>query len=313
MRITSRAAAVALIAAFAVSACTGSGATPVPATPAPATPEASAAALASPSPTPDACATANLKTVSAAKLTIGTDNPAYPPYFSDATKDPAWELGNPTNGQGFESAVAYAIADKLGFAPSAVSWIAIKFDNSYAPGAKTFDFDINQVSYTPVRAQAVDLSDGYYSLSQALVTDKGSKIAGATSIAALAGFQFGAQAGTTSLDTITNVIKPTKEARVYDSNDAAIAALKAKQIDGIVVDLPTAFYITAAQMDNGVIVGQFPPASSGGEHFSLVLVKGNPLTACVNKAIAALTADGTLAKITQEWLADKANAPVFQP
>jgi polar amino acid transport system substrate-binding protein len=313
MRITSRAAAVALIAAFAVSACSGSGATPAPATPAPATPEPSAAAAASPSPTPDACATANLKTVNAGKLTIGTDNPAYPPYFSDATKDPAWELGNPTNGQGFESAVAYAIADKLGFAPSAVGWIAIKFDNSYAPGAKTFDFDINQVSYTPVRAQAVDLSDGYYSLNQALVTDKGSKIASVTSIAGLTGFQFGAQAGTTSLDTINNVIKPTKQARVYDSNDAAIAALKAKQIDGIVVDLPTAFYITAAQMDNGVIVGQFPSAGSGGEHFSLVLAKGNPLTTCVNNAIAALTADGTLAKITKEWLADKANAPVFQP
>jgi polar amino acid transport system substrate-binding protein len=313
MCITSRAAAVALIAAFAVSACTGSGATPAPATPAPATPGPSAAAAASPSPTPDACATANLKTVNAGKLTIGTDNPAYPPYFSDATKDPAWELGNPTNGQGFESAVAYAIADKLGFAPSAVGWIAIKFDNSYAPGAKTFDFDINQVSYTPVRAEAVDLSDGYYSLNQALVTDKGSKIASVTSIAGLTGFQLGAQAGTTSLDTINNVIKPTKQARVYDSNDAAIAALKAKQIDGIVVDLPTAFYITAAQMDNGVIVGQFPSAGSGGEHFSLVLAKGNPLTACVNNAIAALTADGTLAKITKEWLADKANAPVFQP
>jgi polar amino acid transport system substrate-binding protein len=314
MRTTSRAAAVALLAAFAVSACTGSGATPAPATPAPATPEASAAAPASPSPTPDACATANLKTVSAGKLTIGTDNPAYPPYFSDATKDPAWELGNPTNGQGFESAVAYAVADKLGFAPSSVSWIAVKFDNSYAPGAtKPFDFDINQVSYTPVRAESVDLSDGYYSLTQALVTFKDSKIAAAKSIADLAGFQFGAQAGTTSLDTINNVIKPTKEARVYDSNDAAIAALKAKQIDGIVVDLPTAFYMTAAQMDNGVIVGQFPAPAAGGEHFSLVLAKGNPLTACVNKAIAALTADGTLAKITQEWLADKANAPVFQP
>jgi polar amino acid transport system substrate-binding protein len=212
-----------------------------------------------------------------------------------------------------QSAVAYAVAEELGFAEDKVTWVAVKFDNAYAPGPKTFDFDINQVSYTPERAQTADLSDGYYFLSQALVAVAGTPIADARSIADLTGYQFGAQAGTTSYDTIVNVILPTKEPRVYDSNDAAIEALKNTQIDGLVVDLPTAFFVTAVQVENGVIVGQFPPTVGEQEHFSLVLAKDSPLTACVNHALGALKADGTLEQITQEWLADKVNAPVLQP
>ncbi len=315
MRVTIRIASTAF-AVVLVAGCSA-GSSPSPAASESTAPSASAApsvsAEVTPAPTADACARDNLALVSAGKLTIGTDNPAYPPYFDPDPADPSWELGNPTNGKGFESAVAYAVAGKLGFAKDQVTWVAVKFDNAYAPGPKTFDFDINQVSYKPERAQTADLSDGYYFLNQSLVALKGTPIAAAKSVAELASYRFGAQAGTTSYDTIVNVVKPTKEPRVYDSNDAAIEALKTKQIDGLVVDLPTAFFVTAVQVDNGVIVGQFPPTGGEQEHFSLVLTKDSPLTACVNKALAALKSDGTLDQITKEWLADKANAPVLQP
>jgi polar amino acid transport system substrate-binding protein len=310
MRFTIRFAAMALVA-IVVTACSSAGASPSPEPSEAAAPSASVAAT--PEPSVDACARENLTLVTADQLTIGTDNPAYPPYFDPDPADPAWELGNPTNGKGFESAVAYAIADELGFTADEVAWVAIKFDNAYAPGPKTFDFDINQVSYTPERAQAVDLSDGYYFLNQALVAVGGTPIAGATTMTELAAYQFGAQAGTTSYDTIVEVIKPAKEPRVYDSNDAAIEALKNKQIDGLVVDLPTAFFVTAVQVEGGVIVGQFPATEGDQEYFSLVLAKDSPLTSCVNQALANLKTEGTLDQITQEWLADKANAPVIEP
>jgi polar amino acid transport system substrate-binding protein len=307
-----------LFASLALSACTGGGGASAPASVAPsvAVPSASAEASVTPSASPDACAKASLKLTTAGKLTIGTDNPAYPPYFQipDGTATKPWELGDPTNGQGFESAFAYALADKLGFTKDEVAWIVVPFDNSFAPGTKTFDLDINQVSYKPDRAQAVDLSDGYYTLNQSVVALKANAIAGAKSIADLKAYKFGAQAGTTSLDTINTVIAPTTAAKVYSSNDDAIAGLKAKQIDGLVVDLPTAFYVTAAQVDNSVIVGQFaPPTGAEAEHFSVVLAKGSALTACVNTAIASLKTDGKLDAITKEWLSDKASAPVFQP
>jgi polar amino acid transport system substrate-binding protein len=256
--------------------------------------------------------------VAAGKLTIGTDNPAYPPYFqipATGSATPPWELGDPTSGEGFESAFAYALAEKLGFAKTDVVWAVVPFDNSFAPGAKPFDIDVNQVSYKPERAQAVDLSDGYYTLNQSIVAFKANPLAAAKTVADLKAFKFGAQAGTTSLDTINNVIAPTTPAKVYSSNDDVIAAVNAKQIDGLVVDLPTAFYITGApQIKDSVIVGQFaPPTGADAEHFSVVVAKGSPLTACVNAAIAALKSDGSLDSITKEWLADKASAPVLQP
>lgn len=319
-------AAIILLLAMLVAACSSAATTaptasptPVAASEAPSTAPSEAATVApteAPTPTPSPCSAANLQTLAAGKLTVGTDNPAYPPYFQpDSGKAPApWELGDPTNGQGFESAAAYAIADKLGYAKSDVVWTVVPFDNSYKPGAKSFDVYLAQVSYTSDRAQAVDMSDGYYFLSQSVVALKNNPIAGAKTIADLKAYRFGAQQGTTSLDTINTVIAPTAKTKIYNTNDAAIAALKAKQIDGLVVDLPTAFYITAAQLDNSVIVGQFPSAGGGsGEHFSVVLAKGSPLTACVNGALAAMKADGTLDQITKEWLSDKADAPVFQP
>jgi polar amino acid transport system substrate-binding protein len=323
---------VGLILGAAFLVFGGGGATPSP-TPEPSaaptevpTAEPSAAPTAAPTevptaeptPTPDACAKANLAVVTAGKLTIGTDNPAYSPYFlpREGGNLPPWDTeysGDPTTGTGFESAIAYAVAEKLGFTGDEVAWVAVPFANSFAPGPKPFDFYLAQVSYTPERAESADLSEGYYWLNQSLVAVADTPIASAKTIADLKGFQFGAQAGTTSYDTIVNVIQPDKDVRVYDSNDAAIQALNNKQIDGLVVDLPTAFYITAAQMDNGVIVGQFAPTGAEQEHFSLVLAKGSPLTACVNGALAAMTSDGTLEAITKEWMADKANAPVITP
>lgn len=321
MRTVKGLSAIALVAAVA-AACTSGGATPTPvpatATPAPtpapsATPAPTEAPT--PTPTPDACAPENLPLTTAGMLTVGTDNPAYPPYFEPSSSNPdPWELGDPTNGQGFESAVAYAVASQLGFSADQVTWVYVPFDKSYAPGAKDFDFDINQISYTAERAQAVDMSDGYYTVNQSLVANSGTPITKVTTVSGLQGFKLGAQTGTTSYAYITDTIQPTKEARVYDSTSAAIAALDAKQLDGIVVDLPTAFYITAAEMKHGVIVGQFaPPTGADAEHFSLVLQKDSALTPCVNAAIAALKSSGTLDQITQEWLADKASAPVFQP
>ena len=318
MRTALKPTVVLLIAMIAAACSTGGGTSPsanaAPTAASTAAASASVAPSEAPSASPDACA--NLTTKAAGKLTIGTDNPAYPPYFdipaAGATKP--WELGDPTDGNGFESAFAYALADKLGFAKDAVAWIVVPFDNSFAPGAKPFDIDVNQVSYAADRAQAVDLSDGYYSLNQSIVALKANGLAAAKTMADLKAFKFGAQVGTTSLDTINNLIAPTTAAKVYTTNDDAIAGLKAKQIDGIVVDLPTAFYVTAAQVENSVIVGQFaPPTGADAEHFSVVLAKDSPLTDCVNGAIAALKSDGTLDAITKEWLSDKASAPVIQP
>jgi polar amino acid transport system substrate-binding protein len=314
---------LAIITLLAVGACT-SGATPAPTAAPSAAPTsapsiaASGAPSAGPSASPDACAAAGLKLTTAGKLTIGTDNPAYPPYYDipDAGAPKPWQLGDPTDGKGFESAFAYALAQKIGFAQADVTWIVVPFDNSFAPGKKTFDLDINQISYTADRATAVDMSDGYYTLNQSVVALKANALASVTSIAAMKGFKFGAQIGTTSLDTINNVIAPTAAAKVYTTNDDAIAAIKAKQIDGLVVDLPTAFYITAAQLTSpaSVIVGQFPaPTGADAEHFSVVLAKGSTLTACVNSAIVAMKVDGSLDAITKEWLSDKASAPVLQP
>ncbi len=319
--------ALALAAALFAACTSSSPATPAPtnattplpsvavtAPPSVASVAPSVAASVAPTATANACAAAVLPTRTVGKLVIGSDNPAYPPYFAPSSPNPApWELGDPTNGQGFESAVAYALAADLGYTKDQVSWVVAPFNNAIAPGAKDFDIYLQEVSYTPERAQAVAMTDGYYDVAQAVVAIKGSKIASVANISGLVGFQFGAQVGTTSLDTINNVIKPTKEAKVYDTNDAAIKALKNGQIDGLVTDLPTSFYITAAQLDNGVIVGQFAPTSAAVEHFSIVLDKGSSITGCVNAALAHIKADGSLAKITQEWLADKANAPVFQP
>lgn len=260
----------------------------------------------------EACAKDQLDLVSSGKLTIGTDNPAFPPWFEGGTpKGSKWEINDPSKGQGFEGAVAYAVAEKMGFARNEVEWAVVPFDQSFKPGPKNFDFDINQISIKPERANNVDFSEPYYDVNQALVALKDSSLANAKSIADVKDAKLGAQIGTTSLTYINEEIQPSKEPSVYNTNNDVISALKAKQIDGIVVDLPTAFFVTAVQVPSGTIVGQFPDAGEQ-EQFGLVLSKDSPLTACVDKAVTALRGDGTLDQIQQKWLADKANAPVLE-
>ena len=255
------------------------------------------------------CAKGQLKTVAAGKLTVGTDNPAYPPWFGGKPGH-GWKVSDPYSGKGFESAVAYAVARELGFTRAQVVWKYVPFSKSYAPGRKPFDFDINEISYTPARAKVVDFSSSYYDVSQAVVVNKGTKAASARSIAALRGLKLGAQIGTTSYTAIVKQIRPRTKPAVYDTNDKAVFALKTKQIDGLVVDLPTAFYVTAVQVPNAKIVGQLPTLA-GGEHFGMVLQKGSPLTACVDAALARLKANGTLKKIQTTWLSKVVGVPVL--
>jgi polar amino acid transport system substrate-binding protein len=255
------------------------------------------------------CAKGDLTLVNAGKLTVGTDNPAFPPWFGGPEASP-WKVSDPRSGQGFESAVAYAVASKLGFAKNEVNWIVVPFNTAFAPGPKKFDFAINQISYTPQRAKAVAFSDSYYNVNQAVVAKRGTRIATAQSSADLQHYKLGAQLGTTSYQYIKDFIKPSKQPAVFDSNDAAVAALKNGQIDGLVVDLPTAFYVTAAQVPGSKIVGQFPTGNAG-ERFGMVFEKGNTLVGCVNQALNTLKSDGTLQKLQEKWLAKVGNAPIL--
>ncbi len=252
------------------------------------------------------CAKGSLKLLKAGTLTVGADNPAYPPWFGGDEKKP-WKVSNPYSGKGYESAVVYAIASQLGLAKSAVAWTYVPFNNSYKPGKKPFDFYITQVSYSPERAKPVDFSRGYYFVNQAVVARKGTPIAKVKTIAGLKQYKLGAQVGTTSYTYITRHIRPSSGPAVYDDNDKAIQALKNGQIDGIVVDLPTAFYVVAAQLDDGVIVGKLPTKGTK-ERFGLVFQKGNPLRSCVDRAIGNLWANGTIKKLQNLYLA-KAGAP----
>jgi polar amino acid transport system substrate-binding protein len=271
-----------------------------------------AAAPGGESPEPDQCATENLSVLTPGQLTIGTDNPAFPPWFEGGTPEGSpWEINDPSTGEGFESAVAYAVAERMGFGPDQVVWVEVPFAQSFKPGPKDFDFDINQISYVPRRDQAVDFSDSYYDVNQALVAVAGTPIADATTLAELQGYTLGAPVGTTSFDYIESNIQPTEDPAVYDTLNDSVRALENGQVDGIVVDLPTAFFITAVQIEDGVIVGQFPTVGAQ-EYFGMVFTEGNPLVECVNRALDELKADGTLAAIQQEWLADKADAPVLQ-
>jgi polar amino acid transport system substrate-binding protein len=253
------------------------------------------------------CAKDSLNLLEDGRLTIGADNPAFPPWFGGAERKP-WKVSDPRSGKGYESAVAYAVAGQLGFAKGEVDWVYVPFARSFRPGTKPFDFYITQVSYTPERDKVVDFSNSYYFVNQAVVGLKGKPIARARSIRALAPYRFGAQLGTTSYDYIGKHIRPTSQPLAFDTNDLAVQALKNGQIDGIVVDLPTAFYVTAVQVPNGTIVGQLPTKSSK-ERFGMVFQRGNSLKACVDKALARLWRSGTIKKLQTTWLAKVAGAP----
>jgi polar amino acid transport system substrate-binding protein len=253
------------------------------------------------------CAPGSLNLVEDGVLTVGADNPAFPPWFGGAQKTKPWKVSDPYSGKGYESAVAYAVARQLGFPKAQVKWTVVPFNNSFRPGKKPFDFYITQVSFTPERARAVDFSNSYYFVNQAVVGRKGQPIAKVKSIAGLRPYKLGAQVGTTSYTYITRYIRPSSKPLVYDTNDAAVQALKNGQIDGIVVDLPTAFYVTAVQVDDGVIVGKLPTRGTK-ERFGMVFEKGNTLRRCVNRALDRLWANGTIKKLQTTYLA-RAGAP----
>jgi polar amino acid transport system substrate-binding protein len=244
------------------------------------------------------CAKDQLALTTAGQLTVGTDKPAFPPYFED---------DDPTNGKGFESAVAYAVAKQLGFGKDEVKWIVVPFNSSYAPGPKKFDFDINQISITPARQKAVDFSSPYYTAPQAVVVPKGSDLADASSLADLKDATIGVQIGTTSLDAAKDVIKPNNDIKVFNDSNDVVTALKQNQVDAVVLDLPTAFYLTAAQVPGAKIVGQF--SAPGGDQFGLLLAKDSELTPCVDDALAKLESGGELKQITEKWMGATAGAP----
>src|SRR3954451_12779063 len=251
--------------------------------------------------TPADCAQG--KTLTDGTLTIGTDSPAFDPWFSN---------NDPSNGKGFESAVAYAVADQLGFDQASVKWVKEPFNKSFAPGDKDFDFDINQISITPARAKVVTFSDGYYTAAQALIALKDSPVAQATSVDDLKQYKLGAQTGTTSLTAIREDIQPTTEPLVFQNTNVAKQALLNHQVDAIVADLPTAFYITAVEIPSATIVGQFQQQSGTPEQFGMLFQKGNTLVDCVNQALANMTSDGTLDQIEQKWLSQTVSVPVLQ-
>lgn len=243
-----------------------------------------------------------LQTITAGKLTIGTGLPAYYPWVLEDT---------PESGEGFESAIAYAVAEQLGFAPEDVVWVRTTFEEAIQPGPKNFDFNLQQYSITEERKAAVDFSSPYYNTAQTVITIAGSAAEGVTDLAGLKGLIIGAQTGTTSLKAIEEIIQPSAGAQVFNSNDDAKAALANGQVDAIVVDLPTAFYLTAVELDGGIILGQLEGAEAG-DSFGLVLDKDSPLTAAVTAAVDALRSSGRLAEIEKEWLADYVNAPVLK-
>ena len=244
------------------------------------------------------CKAGKLPTEKQGVLTVATDKPAYPPYFED---------DEPANGEGFESAVAYAIGKQLGYPPAKVEWTVEPFNSSYAPGPKNFDFDVNEISITPVREKAVDFSAPYYTANQAVVALKSSEAAKAKSLADLKDTKLGVQIGTSSLEEAESEIQPSSRPEVFNTSNDVVQALKNEQIEAIVVDLPTALYLTAVQVPEATVVGQF--GSGGGESWGALLAKESPLTGCVSAAIHQLESSGELEKITQRWMSQAAGAP----
>ena len=249
-----------------------------------------------------ACAKSRLPLHTKGVLTVATDSPAYPPYFVN---------NKPANGKGFESAVAYAIAGRLGFTPSEVKWTVEPFDSSYAPGPKSFDFDINEISITAARAQEVDFSTPYYVNPQGIIVASKSRYAHATSLAAFKGAKFGVQIGTTSLSAVDDEIKPTSQPYVFNTSNDVVNAFKIHRVDAIVVDLATAFTLTSTELPHTTIAGQFS-APGGGDRWGVLLTKGSGLTACVDRAVETLTASGTLAALSHRWIASAASVPVLR-
>jgi polar amino acid transport system substrate-binding protein len=247
------------------------------------------------------CTPSGLDTETKGELTVATDKPAFPPYFVD---------DDPTNGKGFESAVAYAIANHLGYPPAKVSWTVEPFNSSYAPGPKDFDFDVNEISITSQREKAVDFSAPYYTANQAVVAHKDSAAAGANSLDELKDARIGVQIGTTSLSAVEDEIEPNDDSQVFNNSTDVITALKNGQVDAVVVDVPTALYVTAVQDPKATVVGQFP--APGGDQWGALLAKDSPLTACVSQAIEEMRGSGELAELNRRWMSQAAGAPPLE-
>jgi polar amino acid transport system substrate-binding protein len=295
---------------FAILAVVAAGCAPEEDDAAPADDGATAT---EPAPADPASCAAEAGTIEDGVLTVGTGNPAFPPWWEGGTteENPDWEFNDPHLLQGFEGATVGAVAEQLGFGPDDIRFVPVPFNKSFAPGPKDFDLVLQQISYSDKRAEAVDFTESYYDVNQALVSVKGSDIENATTLEELQSAKLGAPLGTTSFDYIEQNIQPTEEPAVYNDLNGAVQALKNGQVDGIVVDLPTAFFVTAVQIPKGVIVGQFPTVGAQ-EYFAMALEKDSALTECLDLALQALKDDGTLAEIQQEWLADKASAPVIE-
>jgi len=246
------------------------------------------------------CTPEGLDTFKDGVLTIGTDSPAYPPYFED---------DDPTNGKGFESALGYAIASELGFNDSQVEWATVPFDASYRPGPKDFDFDLNQISITPAREKAVSFSEPYYTANQAVLVKKGGDLDGITGLAELKDATIGVQVGTTSLDAVEEQIEPDTEPKVFNNSNDVVSAFKQGQVDAIVVDLPTAIYLRDAELSGTAVAGQFE--QEGGDQWGALMAKDSDLKGCVDQAITSLKEDGTLEEITNQWMSDSAKAPLL--
>lgn len=250
--------------------------------------------------TASSCTPADLNTFKDGVLTIGTDSPAYPPYFED---------DDPTNGKGFESALGYAIAGQLGFNDSEVEWATVPFNASYAPGPKNFDIDLNQISITPAREKAVTFSVPYYTANQAILVKKGSDLDGITSLDQLKDASIGVQIGTTSYDAVQEQIQPESDPKTFDNSNDVVTAFKQDQVDAIVVDLPTAIYLRDAELSDTVVAGQFE--QEGGDQWGALMAKDSDLKTCLDQAITTLKDDGTLEEITNQWMADSAKAPLL--
>lgn len=260
------------------------------------------------------CAKDQLSLKNPGRLTLSTDNPAYPPWWSDADKPEGsdWEFGYPPNGQGYEGATAYAVAAALGFTPEEIDWLPnTVFENAFAPGPKPFDFHLAQISITPARAESVDFSDSYFDSNQSLVALVDTPAAAATSIADLKDKKLGAAVGTTSLAFIENVIQPTIDAQVFNDNAALVQALQNGQIDGLVADIYSAIFMRDVQLTDAVLVGTFS-SDAQVDQMGMVLEQGSALTACVNEALAVIKSDGTLQSIYDAYIGGGEGLPVLQ-
>ncbi len=253
------------------------------------------------------CEVGALNLVTAGQLTVATGDPAFPPWVGDGDAD----FDNPESQKGFEGALVYALANEMGLTDADVVWVRTGFDEAVAPGPKGWDFNIQQYSITEARDQVVDFSEPYYVTRQALVTFENSPYASATSLDDLKDAKLGAAIGTTSLDFIEDVIKPDSDPNVYDENVDVEAAMNAGQIDGLVLDLPAAYFVTAVQVEGSVIAGQFAEDAAAPDEYGMLFADGNPLVSCVNAALNTLKSDGVLQELEDEWLTQGGGIPTI--